>query len=305
MVNSCGRPRTELTGGPANPASASSGLRSSREPGQESFRRKPAPLAFMKISAGAAEPDSGCRRAGVPQGCASARFSQRNSDHRSDELWTLARLWPCAARQREPSPTRATASPAQWSSYDTGGEAHRDQLNFTASTSLPTNSQSAITLAQESAHPVPHHNPIRRRATFTQCEPTITAAGLSAVRFEEGFRLEAAMANVGQTWTEDRIELLTKLWREGLSASQIAAELPPRLGGGGCSASKTGEGRGGAAGRTWGLGKANRLDLVPNEEKGGAPPRHRRPARPPLAGGGTARAAPKCPRCDRRSRRGG
>src|SRR3954451_11788319 len=116
MVNSCGRPRTELTGGPAKPASASSGLRSSREPGQESFRRKPAPLAFMKISAGAAEPDSGCRRAGVPQGCASARFSQRNSDHRSDELWTLARLWPCAARQREPSPTRATASTAEWSS---------------------------------------------------------------------------------------------------------------------------------------------------------------------------------------------
>ena len=28
-----------------------------------------------------------------------------------------------------------------------------------------------------------------------------------------------------RTWTEDRIELLTKLWREGLSASQIAAEL--------------------------------------------------------------------------------
>src|SRR3954452_13609470 len=116
MVNSCGRPRTELAGGPANPASASSGLRSSREPGQESFRRKPAPLAFMKISAGAAEPDSGCRRAGVLQGCASARFSQGNSDHRSDELWTLARLWPCAARQREPSPTRATASAAEWSS---------------------------------------------------------------------------------------------------------------------------------------------------------------------------------------------
>src|SRR4051812_5373003 len=48
--------------------------------------------------------------------CASARFSQGNSDHRSDELWTLARLWPCAARQREPSPTRATASTAEWSS---------------------------------------------------------------------------------------------------------------------------------------------------------------------------------------------
>lgn len=28
-----------------------------------------------------------------------------------------------------------------------------------------------------------------------------------------------------QTWTEDRIEKLTQLWAEGLSASQIAAEL--------------------------------------------------------------------------------
>jgi GcrA cell cycle regulator len=33
------------------------------------------------------------------------------------------------------------------------------------------------------------------------------------------------MANVGLTWTTERIELLTKLWTEGLSASQIAAEL--------------------------------------------------------------------------------
>src|SRR3954464_3485690 len=146
--------------------------------------------------------------------------------------------------------------------YDTGGEAHRDQLNFTASTSLPTNSQSAITLAQESAHPVPHHNPIRRGATFTQCEPTITAAGLSAVRFEEGFRLEAAMANVGQTWTEDRIELLTKLWREGLSASQIAAEL------------------GGDVSRNSVLGKAHRLGLAQGERKGASTPRPRKPTRP-------------------------
>jgi len=171
--------------------------------------------------------------------------------------------------------------------YDTGGEAHRDQLNFTAFTSLPTNSQSAITLAQESAHPVPHHNPIRRGATFTQCEPTITAAGLSAVRVEEGFRLEAAMANVGQTWTEDRIELLTKLWREGLSASQIAAEL------------------GGDVSRNSVLGKANRLELVRNEVKGAGTPRHRKPARSSLAVGGNARAASQSARSDRRSRRGG
>ena len=141
--------------------------------------------------------------------------------------------------------------------YDTGGEARRDLLNFTAFTSLPTNSQSAITLAQESAHPVPHHNTIRRGATFTYCEPAITASGLSAVRADEGFRLEAAMANVGQTWTEDRIELLTKLWREGLSASQIAAEL------------------GGDVSRNSVLGKANRLELVRNEVKGAGtrPPR--------------------------------
>src|SRR3954465_16062742 len=75
------------------------------------------------------------------------------------------------------------------------------------------------------------------------------------------FRLEAAMANVGQTWTEDRIELLTKLWREGLSASQIAAEL------------------GGDVSRNSVLGKANRLDLVRNEVKGAGTPRHRKPDR--------------------------
>ena len=30
------------------------------------------------------------------------------------------------------------------------------------------------------------------------------------------------MADTGLTWTKERIELLTKLWTEGLSASQIA-----------------------------------------------------------------------------------
>src|SRR5215216_1756538 len=33
------------------------------------------------------------------------------------------------------------------------------------------------------------------------------------------------MANVGLTWTKERIDLLTELWGEGLSGSQIAAEL--------------------------------------------------------------------------------
>ena len=69
------------------------------------------------------------------------------------------------------------------------------------------------------------------------------------------------MANVGQTWTEDRIELLTKLWREGLSASQIAAEL------------------GGDVSRNSVLGKANRLELVRNEVKGAGTRRPRKPDR--------------------------
>ena len=33
------------------------------------------------------------------------------------------------------------------------------------------------------------------------------------------------MANAGLTWTKERIERLKELWTEGLSASQIAAEL--------------------------------------------------------------------------------
>ncbi len=33
------------------------------------------------------------------------------------------------------------------------------------------------------------------------------------------------MADAGATWTDERVELLKKLWTDGLSASQIAAEL--------------------------------------------------------------------------------
>lgn len=33
------------------------------------------------------------------------------------------------------------------------------------------------------------------------------------------------MIDAGATWTEERVELLKKLWSDGLSASQIAAEL--------------------------------------------------------------------------------
>jgi len=69
------------------------------------------------------------------------------------------------------------------------------------------------------------------------------------------------MANVGLTWTKERIELLTKLWTEGLSASQIAAEL------------------GGDVSRNAVLGKAHRLGLAQSGGKGGSTPRPRKPTR--------------------------
>ena len=33
------------------------------------------------------------------------------------------------------------------------------------------------------------------------------------------------MTDAGVTWTDERVELLKKLWSDGLSASQIAAEI--------------------------------------------------------------------------------
>jgi GcrA cell cycle regulator len=77
-----------------------------------------------------------------------------------------------------------------------------------------------------------------------------------------GFCLEAVMANAGLTWTEERIERLKELWGEGLSASQIAAEL------------------GGDVSRNSVLGKAHRLGLAQGERKGASTPRPRKPTRP-------------------------
>ena len=71
------------------------------------------------------------------------------------------------------------------------------------------------------------------------------------------------MANLGLTWTKERIERLTKLWTEGLSASQIATEL------------------GEDVSRNAVLGKAHRLGLAQNERKGGSTPRPRTPTCPP------------------------
>jgi GcrA cell cycle regulator len=69
------------------------------------------------------------------------------------------------------------------------------------------------------------------------------------------------MADAGQTWTAERIERLTKLWTEGLSASLIAAEL------------------GGSMSRNAVISKANRLGLTHGSAKVASTPR--KPSRRP------------------------
>jgi GcrA cell cycle regulator len=87
-------------------------------------------------------------------------------------------------------------------------------------------------------------------------------------RAGEGFAIRTARAGAGMTWTKERIELLTKLWTEGLSASQIAAEL------------------GGDVSRNSVLGKANRLGLTHGPAKASSAPRPCKPPppKPPLTG---------------------
>jgi GcrA cell cycle regulator len=74
---------------------------------------------------------------------------------------------------------------------------------------------------------------------------------------------EVTMAEAGLTWTKERIELLTKLWSEGLSASQIAAEL------------------GGSMSRNAVISKAHRLGLAHGAFKVASTPPARKPRRSP------------------------
>ena len=73
------------------------------------------------------------------------------------------------------------------------------------------------TLARDSAHLVDSgaSNTTRRAATFTSARTGDRRGRAIPVRVAEGFRLEAAMANAGLTWTKERIERLTKLWTRG------------------------------------------------------------------------------------------
>src|SRR5258708_6054672 len=58
----------------------------------------------------------------------------------------------------------------------------------------------------------------------------VVASDVSALRFASAFgfdtsvRRKAAQGDA-MSWTDERVELLKKLWQDGLSASQIAAEL--------------------------------------------------------------------------------
>ncbi len=65
-------------------------------------------------------------------------------------------------------------------------------------------------------------------------------------------------------WTDERVEKLKKLWSEGLSASQIAAQL-------------------GGVSRNAVIGKVHRLNLPGRAKAGGAPAAARAPKRAPAA----------------------
>jgi GcrA cell cycle regulator len=76
--------------------------------------------------------------------------------------------------------------------------------------------------------------------------------------------LEEAMTEAGSGWTDERVERLKKLWGDGLSASQIAAEL------------------GGGVTRNAVIGKVHRLGLSGRgKANAGAQPRPRKPTRAP------------------------
>lgn len=74
-------------------------------------------------------------------------------------------------------------------------------------------------------------------------------------------------------WTDERVELLRKLWSEGLSASQIAAQL-------------------GAVTRNAVIGKVHRLKLSSRGRSAPAPARQKKPAAAPSAVKAPSRATP-------------
>jgi GcrA cell cycle regulator len=84
-------------------------------------------------------------------------------------------------------------------------------------------------------------------------------AGIGPVRDGFGFRAERQQEHVSMNWTDERVELLTKLWAEGLSASQIAGQL-------------------GGVSRNAVIGKVHRLKLSGRGRATAAAPRQKKAA---------------------------
>ena len=83
------------------------------------------------------------------------------------------------------------------------------------------------------------------------------------------------MTDAGGTWTDERVEMLKKLWSEGLSASQIAAEI-------------------GSVTRNAVIGKVHRLGLSGRgKAKSSSHQRVKKPARTPSAPATIAEQAPR------------
>ena len=82
------------------------------------------------------------------------------------------------------------------------------------------------------------------------------------------------MTDAGGTWTDERVEMLKKLWSEGLSASQIAAEI-------------------GSVTRNAVIGKVHRLGLSGRgKAKSSSHQRVKKPSRAPSAPGAIADQVP-------------
>ena len=79
----------------------------------------------------------------------------------------------------------------------------------------------------------------------------------------------------GSGWTDDRVELMAKLWQDGLSASQIAKQL-------------------GGVTRNAVIGKAHRLGMVPGSGKPGSRSHAAKPRA--IRADGPVRVAPAAPR---------
>jgi hypothetical protein len=89
------------------------------------------------------------------------------------------------------------------------------------------------TLARDSRHIVafgPSSTTSRAADSLLERWFCVTAWAASTARRTVGFgekaKARTLQKDIGMSWTDERVELLKKLWSDGLSASQIAAGKP-------------------------------------------------------------------------------